>query len=413
MAPHSVNKSLDAPESAAMTKKLVDEKSIQQSNTEPQEYPSDEQGNHNDVPDSEQLKTVTDPVSKQENIETLLKNAKNAMKNEKYDEAVDNYADALELLNENDVDQFRLQLAPIYYSYGICLLNNSMKQNLLLGEKVPEVVPINQTHQENDSESQVQLQESDAIIDIDQPYAPTSEEIKAEAELEKELDSYDDLQLAWEVLDMARIIYSKQPSDKTNDLHLADVHIVLGDVGVESELFDTAVADYKSALSLKSQWLDKDDRTLAELHYKIACAYELGSNYPSAIEHVNHCLNMLRGRGQWIEKQISIQENDVEKQKMSEELDDLNTLYPDLEVKIDDLKSLQESTEEKVSLQTDQGSSSNITDGSKVALDVSGLIRKKPAKKRGSSTSIDLNEHCNPSIDVDNTNAKKSKTGER
>lgn len=370
----------------------------------------------NDFDGSEQVKIDTGPLSKQERIKSLISNAKESMMNEKYDEAVNSYADALELLNEDDSDPFRLYLAPIYYSYGVALLNNSMKQNLLLGDKVPETVPTNSSHdQESEPQKVIQLDEDD-IVNLDQPYIPTSDDIKAETDLEKELNGYDDLQLAWEVLDTARIIYSKQPSDKQNDLCLAKVHIALGDVGMESELFDTSATDYKNALSLESQWLDKDDRALAELHYKIACAYELGNNYPSAIEHVNHCLNMLQGRGQWIEKQLT-QNNESTKKQMSDELDDLNTLYPDLKAKLDDLRSLQELEKEKeqISVQTDQGSSSITFDDPKPALDVSGLIRKKPINKRDSSTTSEIQESkecCNSDINTDDSNTKKIKIDE-
>lgn len=366
----------------------------------------------NNLGNHEQAKIGIDSLSKQERIKSLISSAKESMKNEKYDEAVNNYADALSLLNEDESDPFRLYLAPIYYSYGISLLNNSMKQNLLLGDKVPETVQTNSFHdQELETHKMIQLNEND-IVNLDQPYVPTLDDVRAESELEKELNNYDDLQLAWEVLDMARIVYTKQPSDKENDLHLAEVHIALGDVGMESELFDTSAIDYKNALSLKSQWMDKDDRALAELHYKIACAYELEINYSSAIEHVNYCLNMLQGREQWIEKQISTQSNESTKKQMSDELDDLNALFPDLKAKLDDLESLQALERDKVPVHTDQGSSSVNVDDSKPALDVSGLIRKKPKNKRDSSTTSEtqeFKENCNSDVNADDSNTKKIK----
>ena len=43
----------------------------------------------------------------------------------------------------------------------------------------------------------------------------------------------DDLELAWENLDVARLILSKQ-SDHASQLALGDVHIALGDVSLES-----------------------------------------------------------------------------------------------------------------------------------------------------------------------------------
>ena len=46
-------------------------------------------------------------------------------------------------------------------------------------------------------------------------------------------DDQDDLELAWESLDLARIIFSKMEGDEVK-LKLADVYLALGDTSLES-----------------------------------------------------------------------------------------------------------------------------------------------------------------------------------
>ena len=346
---------------------------------------------------------VREPVSKpqpdqsttspQEKIEQIVAKAKQSVQAEQYADAVECYTEVLSLLNESESDDpFRLQLAPIYYAYGICLLNHSMQQNTLLGDQIPDTLPGQASEEEtskliqlDDEDDEAREGDANQPADahsegtkddddetLDEPFIPTVAEIVAQEALEKTLDTYDDLQLAWEVLDMARVIYSKQSSDKTNDLRLAEVCIALGDVGMESEQFDLAASDYQSALSFKTHWLDRDDRAIAELHYKLACAFELDKKFEDAVNHVHKCLDLLQGRGQWIEKQLVSGGGDMGPQRS--ELTELQSLYPDLEAKLEDLKTLRDASalepqpEQPVSKPSP--SQPNVTD-------VTGLIKRK------------------------------------
>jgi tetratricopeptide (TPR) repeat protein len=277
-----------------------------------------------------------------------------------------------------------------------------MQQNCLLGDTVPDTLPTETKGTETVSEDEgeheagpsklIQLDQDDSEEEVeggeevlDGSYVPTAAEIVAQEALEKTLESYDDLQLAWEVLDMSRVIYSKQPSDKANDLRLAEVNIALGDVSLESEQFDIAVSDYKSALSLKMHWLEPSDRTIAELYYKIGCAYELDKKISDAMEHVGRCLELLQSRGELLEKQ-----NNNDQDRM-DELADLKSLYPDLEAKLEDLKSILNTQEDEQV----QPSKAPVTSPS-VVHDVTSLIKRKHqasvAAKTQVSGDFDLSE---------------------
>lgn len=63
--------------------------------------------------------------------------------------------------------------------------------------------------------------------EIEQVSDSSDDELEANAE-----DAGNALEIAWEVLEYARIIYSKMPS---RTLDLAEVHLQLGDLSMESD----------------------------------------------------------------------------------------------------------------------------------------------------------------------------------
>lgn len=94
-------------------------------------------------------------------------------------------------------------------------------------------------------------------------------------------DAADDLQIAFEVLESARIIMEKEDDDAEK---LGDVHGYLGDVNLRNEQFDQALADYTSCLKIREATCRKDDRLLIEVHHQIAMVYSLvGGQKESAL----------------------------------------------------------------------------------------------------------------------------------
>jgi len=55
-------------------------------------------------------------------------------------------------------------------------------------------------------------------------------------------DASDILELAWQNLEVARVIYSLDPNEK---LKLADIHLLIGDISMESDNMQQAVNEYE------------------------------------------------------------------------------------------------------------------------------------------------------------------------
>ncbi len=68
----------------------------------------------------------------------------------------------------------------------------------------------------------------------------------------------DDLEIAWECLDVARVIYSRVEGTEAK-LALARAQLRLGDCHMESDRFDMALDEYQSCLTTRSALLPKDD----------------------------------------------------------------------------------------------------------------------------------------------------------
>merc|ERR1739838_360628 len=74
-------------------------------------------------------------------------------------------------------------------------------------------------------------------------------------------------QLAWEMLELAKVIYQKQEEgNKDMSLKTAQVFLKLGEVGLESE-------NFQSCLKIQETHMEKDDRCLAETHYQLGVAH--------------------------------------------------------------------------------------------------------------------------------------------
>jgi hypothetical protein len=81
---------------------------------------------------------------------------------------------------------------------------------------------------------------------MDKGGASTSAAAAPAGEMEDDVGGEEDLQLAWEVADMARVVFEKNSEDDNVTIEaLAEVYELLGDIGAERDSFEESVADYE------------------------------------------------------------------------------------------------------------------------------------------------------------------------
>ncbi|CZR60466.1 related to histone H1-binding protein [Phialocephala subalpina] len=122
----------------------------------------------------------------------------------------------------------------------------------------------------------------------------SDEEDQAEGAEGEEEEEEDDLAVAFEVLDLARVLYIKkmeQPEavegkgksteDSSMMKHikerLSDTHDLLAEISLENERFPGAVEDFRSALAYKTELYPEESEIIAEAHFKLSLALEFAS----------------------------------------------------------------------------------------------------------------------------------------
>lgn len=104
----------------------------------------------------------------------------------------------------------------------------------------------------------------------------------------------DDFANAFEVLDVARVLYSRKleaarkdqgngkstsplPETKQVEERLADTYDLQAEISLEAERFADAVSDLRTALEMKQSLYPLEDPSVAECHYKLSLALEFSS----------------------------------------------------------------------------------------------------------------------------------------
>lgn len=164
----------------------------------------------------------------------------------------------------------------------------------------------------------------------DDPDDGEDDDEEGEGDDEPEGDKDDDLESAFLMLDTARAIYAKQPAAT---LKLADVHRLLGDVATEGEQFDSAVAEYSSALEILRKELPPHDRALSELHMLIALALDfVPDKVAEAVQHAEKAKAVLVLRLAFLDG--SEEKDDERKTKDAREAAQIRELMGDVDMKV-------------------------------------------------------------------------------
>lgn len=289
-----------------------------------------------------------------------------------YDTAVRAFSKASELLAAEHESDIHDSLGDVYLYYGKALLELSRKESGPLGEGVLKNVEeeseediedsegegdkpegangdANKTDDEKTEEAQTAEEASKSEEaekkEEDNPSGGTSEEKKEGTKIklinlnlgilfegEETEDELTDLQVAWEVLELAKRIFTNRgPEGKKN---LAETLIVLGEISLESGNFSAAIEDMCQGLEIQKALFGNDSRTIAETFYKLGGAYSTNGQIDESIQSFNSSLQYLQN------KVASLEKDEEQKDSNSEEIEELNGLMPEIQDKISDMKNL-------------------------------------------------------------------------
>ncbi|XP_052258521.1 protein HGV2-like isoform X4 [Dreissena polymorpha] len=232
-------------------------------------------------------------------------------------------------------------------------------------------------------------------------------------------DDVSNLQLAWEMLELAKLIYSKDESREAK-LRAAESHLKLGEVSLETEQYEEAIKDLNRCLEIQKELLEADNRLLAETYYQLGLAYCFNKNFTESTESYRAAIKVIEDRVANLNKVLEAATEEERETsdfdhpvyKAKKEIGELREILPDITAKIEDVEDERKNLGDLKNLAKEAlgGLSSSSEDREhkeekpreedrevKAASDISHLIKRKVPRK---------------SEDVDDDTAKKAKSDE-
>ncbi|KAG5876629.1 hypothetical protein JTB14_005045 [Gonioctena quinquepunctata] len=316
-----------------------------------------------------------------------------------FNSAVDALSKASELLVTEHGDDLHESLGDVYLYYGKALLGLSREENEALGDAVPrnkdeeseededgdgeeneEAEGSGETNEEEKQNGAEKCSEKSEAAETttngtskDEAAGSSAPPDDSEEKTEND-DEPTDLQVAWEVLELAKKIFEKLGNDGKKNL--GETLTVLGEISLESENFEAAINDIKQGLEIQTELFEKDSRTVAETYYKLGVAYATNSQIKEAVQSFTSSLEYLQNRMENLKK-VEDKKDGVE-----DEIKEIKNLIPDIEEKVAEMKSYKDEALKKlVSAVTEAKPlgevSTSAASSSKPATNISHLVKRK------------------------------------
>nr|AEE62322.1 unknown [Dendroctonus ponderosae] len=294
---------------------------------------------------------------------------------------------AAELFVDYYKDDLHPEMGKVYLDYGKALLGYCREQSGALGCAVPK-----ESLDEPDEDEGACTEEMDVSGACDPEEVEDNEEPEshdepketascsaepgpsiAEAEMENTsiAEEPTDLQLAWEVLELAKRIFEKSGDRKS----LAEAMIVLGEIQLENAAYDKAIQDMTEGLAIQQELFGRDSRTVAETLYKLGMAYCINSQVNEAIHSFKESLAYLTN------KIMALAAEDVSKSEFQDEITEIKGLLPEIKDRIFEMEAFKNEALKKAAEKITETSSSAASDpspsSSKKATDISHLVKRK------------------------------------
>merc|ERR1711972_132842 len=214
------------------------------------------------------------------------------------------------------------------------------------GEEASKEAETSKEDKEGEEKTEDEAMEEDGTEDEEADGEESADEKKDETTDEKkdEEEEPSNLQLAWEMLELAKVVYTRQletaeDADKSHLLErLCSTMLALGEVSIENKNYKQAVEDIKECLK-KEETMPKDARIIAETHYQLGVAQGFHAQHDEAVESLKSAINIIQERIKNMEK--------TETEEAKKEVTELKALVPEIEEKIKDTQDMKKEAETK------------------------------------------------------------------
>merc|ERR1719414_1816766 len=183
----------------------------------------------------------------------------------------------------------------------------------------------------------------------------------AKAVEKEEEEDPSNLQLAWEMLELAKNILIKQcesldtETDKERKYNVeskvSDTYQTLGELSIENENYSQAIDDLTTCLERRKKLMPEDSRLIAETHYQLGVAQGFNIEFDAAVDSLNNAICVLQ-------KRVDNLKNKTESKDPSKkndafytregEIKEIESLIPEIKEKIADTNDMKAETLKKL-----------------------------------------------------------------
>lgn len=218
--------------------------------------------------------------------------------------------------------------------------DNEAKTNGTTASQVPEISNGYASTAAGPSTAEQQLATSSSMeTDVDPNQPSTSTGITDENRAEEEDDSApSNIEVAFEVLSMAREIYLRQIEYRDDaNLKLSESLQKLGEILIEWENYTNALEKLTECLKIRQRHLPDDDRLIAEVYYHIGLAYSCNNNVYEANENFQKAIDVIEMRLAKLKGSYTAEEDATKKAKIDQEVSELEAVLPDMKGRIEEV----------------------------------------------------------------------------
>lgn len=167
------------------------------------------------------------------------------------------------------------------------------------------------------------------------------------------------LQLAWEMLELSKSIFTKHADSLAADsefrmeveARLSETYQTLGEVSIENENYPQAVEDLTMCLRRRQDLLPEDSRCIAETHYQLGVALGFNAQFDEAVNALSDAIAVLEKRISFLKEGKASAEPTKAKDAFytaDKEVKEIEGIIPEIKEKIADTKDMQQETIKKI-----------------------------------------------------------------
>jgi len=181
-----------------------------------------------------------------------------------------------------------------------------------------------------DMDEEGDVQEDEAMEEESEPVQDEKKEESIPISTEEgDEEEPGNLQQAWEMLELAKMIYTKEIETVSQDKkaefekRLCETFLHLGEVSLENENYDQAIEDLTICLTKRQASLPADSRSIAETHYQLGVAQSYHGKFSDSETSMNNAVSVLKSRIANLQKMES-------SENLAKEIKELQDLVKDI-----------------------------------------------------------------------------------